>query len=290
MWIAFAFLSAALLGLYDVCKKHALDGNAVIPVLTANTVLCAALFLPFILAGTIEGGDIRAHALVALKSLIVLGSWVCGYFAMARLPLSTVGPINATRPVLTLTAAMLLYGERPNAWQWAGIGAAMTGLWLLSRSSRNEGIRFTRDRGIFLLAAATILGAASGLFDKYLMSAAGAGLNRLFVQGYYNLYQALLMIFVCLLLHRRGQSGRKPFRWRWSIVAVSLFLTLADLCYFYALTFDGAMIGIVSMARRSSVVVSFACAALWFKEKNLRAKAVDLALVLLSIVCLALGS
>lgn len=290
MWITFAFLSAALLGLYDVCKKHALADNAVIPVLTANTLLCSAFFLPFIFGGAIGTGDLRAHSLVLLKSMIVLGSWVCGYFAMARLPLSTVGPINATRPVLTLTAAMFVYGERPGFWQWAGIVSAMTGLLLLSRSSRSEGIHFTHDRGILLLAAATLLGTASGLFDKYLMSAGGACLDRLFVQGYYNFYQALLMSFACLLLHGRGKNGRKPFRWRRSIVLVSLFLTLADLCYFYALSLDGAMIGIVSMARRSSVVVSFVCAAVLFKEKNLRAKAFDLALVLLSIVCLALGS
>ena len=38
MWLALAFLSAALLGLYDVSKKQALRGNAVIPVLFLNTL------------------------------------------------------------------------------------------------------------------------------------------------------------------------------------------------------------------------------------------------------------
>ena len=47
MWLALAFLSAALLGLYDVSKKQALRGNAVIPVLFLNTLFSSCIFLPF---------------------------------------------------------------------------------------------------------------------------------------------------------------------------------------------------------------------------------------------------
>ena len=49
MWIILAFTSACLLGFYDVFKKKSLAGNAVLPVLMVNTVVCAAFFLPFIL-------------------------------------------------------------------------------------------------------------------------------------------------------------------------------------------------------------------------------------------------
>lgn len=47
MWLSLAFLSAALLGLYDVAKKYSLRENAVIPVLFCNTLFCALIFLPF---------------------------------------------------------------------------------------------------------------------------------------------------------------------------------------------------------------------------------------------------
>ena len=46
MWLSLAFLSAALLGLYDVAKKYSLRENAVIPVLFCNTLFCALIFLP----------------------------------------------------------------------------------------------------------------------------------------------------------------------------------------------------------------------------------------------------
>ena len=79
---------------------------------------------------------------MAAKSVIVLSSWICGYYAIKHLPLTIVGPINASRPVLVLVGALLVYGERLNAWQWAGVLLTIFSLFLLSRSSQREGIRF----------------------------------------------------------------------------------------------------------------------------------------------------
>jgi len=50
------------------------------------------------------------------------------------------------------------------------------------------------------------------------------------------------------------------------------------------------MISVVSMIRRGSVVVSFGFGALLFRERNLRAKAIDLALILVGMVFLWIGS
>lgn len=51
-----------------------------------------------------------------------------------------------------------------------------------------------------------------------------------------------------------------------------------------------AMISVVSLVRRGSVVISFICGAALFKEKNLKAKAFDLALILLGMVFIWIGS
>lgn len=299
MWILLAFTSACLLGFYDVFKKKSLADNAVLPVLMINTVVCALFFLPIIIGSAagwmnmIPAEGVRAHGLVLLKSVIVLSSWVCGYYAMKHLPLTIVGPINATRPVMTLVGALLIYGECLNGWQWAGVTLAIFSFFLLSRSGRKEGIRFAHDRWIILLVLAAVLGAASGLYDKYLMASTaegGAGLNRYFVQGWYNLYQALMMSVVILLIWLPKRKQGTPFQWRWSIVLISVFLTAADMAYFYALSCLGAMIAVVSMVRRGSVIVSFLFGAMVFKEKNLRSKAVDLLFVLLGMACLFIGS
>ncbi len=299
MWIILALVSAFLLGLYDVFKKQSLKDNAVIPVLLLNTVICSLFFLPSIIGSMtgvlnpdnniyIPNGGWHEHSLVILKAIIVLSSWICGYFAIKRLPLTIVGPVNATRPVMTLVGAMLIFGERLNIIQWCGVCTAIVSFWLLSRSGKKEGIDFKSNVWVLLLVAAAVFGAISGLYDKYLMSPAGAGLNRLFVQGWYNVYQALIMSIILVTLWLPKKTI--PFKWKWTIPFISLALTAADLAYLYALSLPGAMISIVSMIRRGSVLVSFAFGAFVFHEKNLRSKALDLALVFVSLILLLIGT
>lgn len=304
MWLLLAFVSAALLGFYDAFKKKSLKGNAVIPVLFLNTLFCSLIFLPLILASAcgltdtddvfyIPGIDWDSQKYVLLKSCIVLASWIFGYFGMKHLPLTIVGPINATRPVMVLVGALLVFGERLNACQWAGVALAVLSFFMLSRSGKKEGIDFRHDKWIYFVVLASLLGAVSGLYDKYLMASpesGGVGLDRMVVQSYYNLYQCGMMGVMLLLLWWPQRKRTAPFRWDWCIILISLFLSAADFVYFYALSLDGAMISIVSMVRRGSVVVSFLFGAMVFHEKNLRSKAIDLFLVLLGMVFLYWGS
>ncbi|MBO4659814.1 MAG: DMT family transporter [Prevotella sp.] len=304
MWLILAFFSAALLGCYDSFKKEALNGNAVIPVLFLNTLFCSLIFMPLVVvsAGTswLDHSQFHVpvvgwatHRYILLKSLIVLSSWLFGYFGMKHLPLTIVGPINATRPVMVLLGALLVFGERLNLWQWTGVLLAVASFWMLSRSGRKEGIDFKHDKWIYFVVLSALLGALSGLYDKYLMAPegnGGVGLDRMVVQSWYNFYQCLMMLGVLLLLWWPRREHTTPFRWHWSIIFVSIFLSAADFIYFYALSLPGAMISIVSMVRRGSVVVSFLFGALFFHEKNLRSKAVDLALVLLGMIFLYIGS
>lgn len=297
MWLILAFTSAALLGLYDVAKKQAVKNNAVPTVLLLNTLFSSLLFLPVIIssecdlgwfAGSIfdvEPQPLRVHLLIILKSAIVLSSWIFGYFGIKHLPLTLVGPINATRPVLVLVGAMLLFGERLNTLQWIGVLLALVSIFMLSRAGKKEGIDFTHNRWILCVAAAAILGAASGLYDRYIMQE----LEPLFVQSWYNIYQLTMMAIAVMLIHLL-QPNRTPFHWSWAIPLISLFLSAADLAYFVALSNQEAMISVVSMIRRGSVVVSFACGAMLFREKNLRAKAIDLIFILAGMIFLWLGS
>ncbi|MEE1005393.1 MAG: DMT family transporter [Bacteroidaceae bacterium] len=288
MWLVLAFLSAALLGFYDVCKKYSLRGNAVLPILFLNTLFCSIIFLPLAFQTPFGGWEVQRYIL--LKACIVLSSWLLGYIGIKHLPITIVGPINATRPMLVLLGALLIFGERLNLWQWAGVMLAILSFCLLSRSGKKEGIDFRHNRWIFCIAGAAILGAISGLYDKYLMTTEGGlGLPRLTVQCWYNFYQAGIMGVMLLLLWWPGREKSTPFQWRWSILLISIFLSLADYAYFYSLSLDGALISVVSMVRRSSVLVSFLLGALLFQEKNLQSKAIDLALVLLSMFLLWLG-
>lgn len=304
MWLILAFLSACLLGFYDVFKKQSLKANAVIPVLLLNTLFSSIIFLPFIILsknGTIPEDSLffthsygwEEHKYILLKSVIVLSSWLFAYFGLKHLPITIVGPINATRPVMVLIGALTFFAERLNVWQWIGVIIAMIGLYMLSRSSKKEGIDFKHNKYILFIILANVLGAISGLYDKFLMASPenhGVGLDKLAVQSWYNIYQFFMMFAMLILLWYPTRSKTTPFHWHWCIPLISIFLSAADFAYFYALGLDGAMISIVSMVRRGSVLVSFLFGAMVFHEKNLKSKVVDLALVLLSMLFLFIGS
>lgn len=304
MWLTLAFLSAALLGFYDSFKKKALQGNAVIPVLFLNTVFSSVIFLPLILLSYntrmldntifyVASGGWEVHKYIVLKSVIVLFSWLFGYFGIKHLPLTIVGPINATRPVMTLVGALIVFGERLNVYQWIGVVLAMLSFMLLSRSSKKEGIDFKHDIWIYFIVIAALLGAVSGLYDKYLMASVdvgGLGLDRMMVQGWYNIYQCFWMFIMLAIIWMPMRHRTTPFHWDWSIIFISIFLCTADFVYFYALSVPDAMISIVSMVRRGSVIVSFLFGALLFREKNIKSKTLDLALVMLGMLFLYFGS
>ena len=304
MWLVLAFVSAALLGFYDVFKKKSLKGNAVIPVLFLNTLFCSLIFIPLIIAsaaGVMDESNTfyipvagwAAQKYILLKSCIVLSSWIFGYFGMKHLPITIVGPINATRPVMVLIGALLVFGEELNLYQWIGVILAILSFFMLSRSGKKEGIDFKHDKWIYFIVAASVLGAVSGLYDKYLMASienGGVGLDRMVVQSYYNIYQFFMMGCMMMLLWYPKRKQTTSFRWDWCIILISIFLSAADFVYFYALSLDGAMISIVSMIRRGSVIVSFLFGAMVFREKNLKSKVIDLLLVLLGMVFLYIGS
>ena len=290
MWILFAFVSATLLGFYDVFKKQSLRDNAVLTVLLLNCLFSSIIFLPMIWYAPFGGWEVQRY--IVLKAFIVLSSWICGYYAMKHLPLTIVGPVNATRPMLVLLGAIFIFDERLNLFQWTGVLLALSSFLLLKLGGKKEGIDFMRNRWALCLIAAALLGACSGLYDKYLMSSpeeGGLGLNRLTVQSYFNFYQLAIMLIVVMLERWKGQS-ENSFKWRWTIPFISIFICAADLAYFYSLSLDDAMISVVSMVRRGSVVVSFMMGAFLFHERNLKSKAVDLVLVLLGMLCLYLGT
>ena len=297
MWAVLAFMSAALLGCYDFFKKVSLKDNSVIAVLFLNTLFSALLFSPFILlsrCGAITQGaffvpeaDLHTHLLLVLKAVIVLSSWLCGYIGIKHLPITIVSPIQSTRPVLVLLGALLLFGETLNGYQWTGVLIAVVSVFLLSRSGKREGIDFTSNRWVLFVALAALFGAVSALYDKYLMRS----LEPILVQSWFNIYQCMLMGCIGLLLNIFSSTQRgKKFHWSWAIPLISIFLGLADFCYFSSLAQEGALIAVVSMIRRGSVVVSFAFGALLLHEKNLKQKAFDIVLILIGLFFLYLGS
>ena len=320
MWLILAFVSATFLGFYDAAKKASLKDNAVLPVLLLNTIFSTLIFSPFLIdhlcgsewfSGTFldtnpfcRGAQVpdsqsindlacmsgtaglRAHLLVILKACIVLTSWICGYFGLKHLPLTIVGPINATRPVLVLVGALIFFGERLNLYQWIGVLLALASIFMMSRAGKKENIDFRKNRWIWCVAIATLTGAVSGLYDKFLMKS----FNPMFVQSWFNFYQMIIMAVICGFIWYPKRHQTTPFHWSWAIPLISIFICIGDFAYFTSLNDPSSMISVVSLVRRSSVIISFICGVIIFKERNIKAKLLDLGLILLGMMFIWIGT
>lgn len=298
MWLILAFVSALLLGTYDVFKKVSLQKNAVIPVILISILFSSATLLPLLLLSEffpsviectiffVPRVDFHVHLLFVAKAVIVLTSWLFAYFAMKHLPISIASPIKATQPMWTVLGAVLIFSEKLNGFQAAGIGITLVSFFLFSVIGKKEGISFRTNKWFWFIVMATLTGAVSGLYDKYLMHQ----YNHMAVQVYYTFYQAAIMGFITLFLWAPTRKKTTPFQFRWSIAFISLFLVAADFVYFYALTMPDSLISVVSTIRRAGVVVPFLYGAMIMHDKNIRLKIVDLVGVLIGMLLLYLGS
>ena len=290
-WLGLTLVSAVCLGLYDVSKKAALRDNPVLTVLLLSTLSGLVLLLLELALGAslgvvqfrLEPLDAAQHGLVFAKSIIVTTSWVFTFFAVKHLPLSLATPIRATAPLFTVFGALVVFGERPVGLQWLGIAVVLAAYLAFSAIGRAEGIAFQRDRWVGFLFLGTLIGSASGLYDKYLLQQ--AALPPFTLQFWFTLYGAGLQATLVLGL-ARWRGSLAPLEPRWWIVWIGWLLVVADQFYFQALASHGALISVVSVVRRSNVLVSFALGAFLFRERLLRQKALALAGVLLGLLLL----
>lgn len=281
MWLWFSVCSAILLGFYDVTKKQALKRNSVLWILLCTSAITAVFLSPALTAGTLEG-----HLMMVVKAMIVSSSWISGLIALKMLPLTTVSTIKASRPMFVVVFSIILFGERLNLWQWIGVILVIAALYFLGRSSKKEGINFKDNKGIGWMLISVLTGSASALYDKHILHS----LEPLFVQSWGNIYITLLLALLIIIQHFSKKGERQKFRWDWRLLLIAVLITISDALYFYAVKEDGALLAVISMIRRSSVVITFLFGALVFKEHNVRDKAIDLAILMGGIAILLFAS
>ena len=257
MWIWLTLFSAILLGSYDIVKKQAVRSNSVLWVLFGATALSTLFLTPFFSAGPFED-----HLRLMAKAVLVSSSWISGLIAIKLLPLTTVSTIKASRPMFVVIFSLIIFQERLNLMQWGGVLLVTAALFMLGRSSKKEGITFTSNKGLVWMVVSVLTGVASALYDKHILGI----MEPLFVQSWTNL---------C---------------WDWKLLVIAVLITGSDMLYFFAVNQEDALLSVISMTRRCSVLITFVGGAIIFRENNIRDKAIDLAILLGGLTLLLFGS
>lgn len=300
MWIYLGLLAALFLGLHNLCKKHAVQGNEVFPVLLGTVVSGFLYIASFYLIAiffpkyAVEKGivfqtiSISTHGFIFIKSCIMASSWVLAYQALKHLPITIVTPIRSAGPFFTFIGAIVIYKESPNNFQWAGFFLIIFSMLLYARIGKKEGINFMSNKWVFAIMGATFLGASSGLYDKFLVQ--GLALNPQTLLFWFCFYTILILMAILGFTWFPYAHKRKEFTFRWSIVAVGVLLQSADYFYFKALQDPEALIMILSALKRSQILIAVLVGGLIFKEKNKRKKLIPLIGIMIGVFLILYAS
>lgn len=296
-WVLLSLISALLLGFYDIFKKSTVVNNAIIPVLFYSTLVSGLLFAPFILTSYfypdfyqsafwshfyVEPLTWRQHLLIMGKTALILVSWMFSYSAMKNLPITVVGPVNQLRPAISLILLFAIFREHLTWMQWTGVVLAMVSFWLMGRSGKKEGIHFKTNKWVYMLLASAVMVALSGVYDKFLLS--GESISPSTIQAWYTVYDFIMMAVMFFVIWRPKRKDH-PFEWRWGIVAMAVFVSIADVIYLSGLKQEAAVLVLIPLILYGvRLVVSFVYGALCFKERNIRSKIIPLLMVLAALV------
>ncbi len=293
MWMYLGLLAALFLGLHNLCKKHAVQKNEVLPVLLGTIGTGFLVLLPFFIGSLyypeyfkqigfhITSIPWETHGYIFIKSIIMASSWILAFHALKHLPITIVTPIRSAGPFFTFIGAILIYQERPTFIQWIGFSLIISSVLLYSKIGKKEGINFKRNKWIFAIIGATFLGASSGLYDKFLIQ--NLALNPQTLQFWFCLYTLLILLVILSISWFPKVEKRKAFKWRWSIIAVGILLQAADYFYFKALQDPDALIMLLSAIKRSQILIAVVVGGLIFKEKNKRKKLVPLLGIMIGV-------
>ena len=286
-WLILALASAFFLGCYDLFKKKSVQDNAVRPVLFLCSAFYALLMCPMLFSGHCGSLPLQSHFYLAGKALIVGGSWILTYNALAHLPLSIATTIRALAPVFTIFIAVTFMGERPFAMQWAGVAVCIASYVSLSMAGRREMGRFFSNGWVISMLLGTMLAACSGVYDKFIIQR--MNFEPLTVQVWFSIYMAAFQFIVAAVTWFPKRKTTTPFKFRWSFVLVAVLLLVADRCYFLAVSDPDALISLITVFRRSSVLIGFVAGLVFFKEKKGVLKWVSLLGIILGLCLIALG-
>lgn len=268
--------------MYDLCKKASIKNNSVFPTLFLTTFSGWAVLTLILLSTGRMGAAVdiapKHISLLLVKSLIVGASWTATYLALRTLPITCAAPIRASGPFWTLIGAMLIFSEIPNMIQGVGMAFVLAGCVFFSLSPAKDkaagGIK-----AVSLAFAGTVLGSCSALYDKHLMQ--GLGILPLTVLWWF-LGGMMVMYAVLAAFNHRG------FQWRLTMPLTGILLTASDAFYFTAIAMPESRISVLSLIRRSSIILTFFIGGALFRERDLRRKALALAAILLGVILLCL--
>lgn len=129
MWVFLVLLYGLFKGAREIAKKKALEKSGVMEVLFVYTLLSFLFVVPD--AGNAMGLSGTQLLCVLAKSAVIFVAWICGFQAIARLPVSLYSVLDLSRVIFSTLLGVCFLGEQMRTGQSIGLVLVLCGLLLL---------------------------------------------------------------------------------------------------------------------------------------------------------------
>jgi len=278
-WVWLVLLYGVLKGVRDIAKKKALQKNTALDVLFLYSAVSFVLAAP----GAGEAMDVSAAelGLTAVKTFVIFIGWMCGMYAMEKMPVSLYGILDLSQMVFSMLLGVICLGESMGVMQIVGMVLVMAGLLMLRlKRGGTAGLKAEPVAGtvIGMAMICYLFNAVSGTLDKVLMRSMTSSQLQfwymLFLCAFYGLYMLVRRI-------RFDWRGALKNYWIWIMAAL---LVAGDKALFIANGMDGSRVTVMTLIKQSACVVTILGGRLVFKEKNIAYKLLCAAVVIAGIV------
>lgn len=291
-WIALGLLAGLVLGTYDFLTKLALKEKTVLEAVFWCSVLGAAIWVPFFYFPSRHTESLRELGLypspltkteqfvLLPKSVMMVVTWILSYYSVKALPLSISAGVRASGPLWTALGAVILLSEQLTWWQWLGLAISMGSYYLFSLIGKKEGISFNKNGWVLCMLAATLLSSANTLYDKHILATLHMDLAA--VQAYSAVQRGAIAVLLLPWVFRELELSSLLKR-NWAVPAIAFTYILAEFIYLASVQSEGALISVISVLRRTNLIMVFALSAIFFKENFIKQKTVNIVGVLVGI-------
>lgn len=283
--LALVVLAAVAHAGWNVLAKTASGGATFVWLFSA---LAAAIWLPVLaVALVVDPGEIGFEGLAFMAGS---GALHALYFVLLQRgyregDLSLVYPLaRGTGPLLSTTAALVVFSERPSALALAGgaiIVAAVLSLARAGGGARTDAAHRRRAVAFALLTGVAI--ASYTLWDKQAVGPLGVEP----IVYYWGTNVAETVLLTPFVVHRRAEVRRTWRAYRRQALGVAVLSPLAYILVLFALAH--APVSYVAPARELSILVGAVAGTTVLAEGHRRARLAAAAAIFAGIVALALG-
>lgn len=278
-WVWLVLLYGVFKGAREIVKKKAIGKSTVLEVLFFYTLLSFVMVLPD--AGNAMGMTGVQLLLTAIKAFVIFVAWLCGFYALEKMPVSLYGVLDLSRMLFSTLLGVALLGERMTVFQIIGLVLVTSGLVML-RGVKTKRVSLVQEsvspKILAMALTSCLLNSVSGTMDKVLMKS----MTSSQLQFWYMLF--LVLWYALFLIVRREKfnvRGALTNGWIWLL---SILFVIADRALFVANGMADSRVTIMTLLKQAGCVVTIIGGRLFFHEKNTGWKMICAGVIIAGIV------